>query len=274
MTRLLANTSSKLLSLFYICLVIWWITIYLRGISETTENYLYSFVYGFIPLIWGVVGLRTSFLWGGFKSLTGKSLSFLSLGMLVWATGNMIWAYYNLILKIPVPYPSLADYVFILSFPLWAIGMFFLSRVTGAALSLRRIKGRIALFTIPILVITVSYYLLFVVARGGVIDTQGGSLKLFLDIAFPAWDVVILTLALLVFGLSFNYFGGKFKWPIIILLLGFGVNYVTDFSFSYTTTLGTFFVGSWVDLLFATAQFLIALGITLISPQSTMESSS
>lgn len=269
--RLLSNTSSKILTLFYILLLLWWVFIFTRGISETTENYLYSFAYGFIPLIWGMLGLKNSFLWGGFRSLMGKTLIFFSLGLIVWSIGNMIWGYYNLVLKIPVPYPSIADFVFIFSFPLWAIGIFFLSKVTGAAFSLQKLKGRIFLFSIPVVAIIMSYYLLFVVARGGIIDTQGGSLKLFLDVAFPVWDVIILTLALLVFGLSFNYLGGRFRWPIILLLLGFGMNYITDFSFSYTTTLGTFFVGSWVDLLFATSMFLIALGVTLLTPEVIKE---
>jgi hypothetical protein len=273
MTRLLSNTSSKILTYFYIALVIWWITIFTRGITDTTENYLYSFIYGLIPLLWGVAGLRTGLLWGGFKSMTGKSLMFLSLGMLAWAVGNIIWAYYNLIVRIPVPYPSLADFIFIISFPLWASGMFCLAIVTGAFFALRRSKGKLVLFFIPLVVIFASYYLLFVVARGGVLDPNGGVLKLFLDVAFPAWDVIILTMAMLIYGLSYNFLGGKFKWPIIILLLGFGMSYITDFSFSYTTTLDTFFVGSWVDLLFATSQFLIALGVTLINPQSTSEQS-
>ncbi|MBI2021621.1 hypothetical protein HYS93_01910 [Candidatus Daviesbacteria bacterium] len=272
MASLLPNWSSKILILFYIGLVVWWFMIFARGITETTENYLYSFVYGLIPLIWGLIGLRNSMLWGGLKSLMGKSIAFLSLGLLAWAIGNLVWAYYNLIMRVPVPYPSPADFIFILSFPLWAIGISLLSRVTGMVFSLRRVRGKIILFVIPILAIALSYYLLFTVARGGVIDTEGGLLKFFLDIAFPVWDVIILTLALLVFGLSFNYLGGRFKWPIIILLLGFGVNYITDFSFSYTTTLGTFFVGSWVDLLFATAMFLIALGVALLSPQSIIAS--
>lgn len=268
MANLFTNTSSKILTFFYIGLLVWWVTIFTRGISETTENYLYSFIYGLMPLIWGLLGLRNSFRWGGFGSLLGKSLAFLSLGLLAWATGNLIWAYYNLVVKIAVPYPSLADFFFIQSFPLWAVGIFFLSKVIGMVFSVRRLKGKIILFGLPLLAMAMSYYLLFEVARGGIIDLEGGGLKLFLDVAFPIWDAILLTLTLLAFGLSLNYLGGKFRWPIITLLLGFGVNYLADFSFSYTTTLETFFVGNWVDLLFATAMFLVSLGVSLLDPQS------
>ena len=263
-----ANKSSKLLGLIYIALVIWWFTIHFRELTETTENFLYSFVYGLVPLVWGVIGLRNSKEWGGFKSVMGKSTAFLSFGLIAWATGNLIWAYYNLVLRIGVPYPSPADFIFILSFPLWAIGLFYISKATGATFSTKEMKGKVLVFLIPIVIIMFSYYFLYIIARGGVIDTTGGGLKLFLDIAFPVWDVILLTLASLVLGLSFRYLGGYFRLPVLILLIGFFVNYIVDFSFSYTTTLGTFYVGNWVDLLFATAVCIISLGVSLLNPSS------
>lgn len=268
MANLLLNRSSKVLLLFFIALVVWWVTIFIRGISETTENYLYSLIYGLIPLLWGFLGLRNSFYWGGFKSALGRSLGFLSLGTLAWAIGNLIWGYYNLILNVAVPYPGLADFGFGLSYPLWAVGIFFLSRVTGAVFSLRQAKGKMILFALPVIVIVVSYYFLFAIARGGVIDTEGGLLKLFLDVAYPIGDVINLTLALLVYWLSVNYLGGRFKWPIVTLLLGIGTMYIADFFFSYNTTLNTFFVGSWVDLVYTTSMFLIVLGVTSLNPRA------
>lgn len=265
--RIFPTTATRILGVFYLVLVVWWVTISFRGIQETNENFLYSLLYGFIPLAWGVYGVRLARLWGGMKSSMGRSVMFLSAGMLAWAIGNLIWGYYNLILKVAVPYPSIADGIFILSFPLWAIGISFFSRATGMYFSLRRMRGKLILFVIPLAAIALSYYLLFIVARGAQIDFEGGLIKLFLDIAFPVWDVIILTLSVLVYGLSFQYLGGRYKLPIIITLIGFGLNYIVDFSFSYTTTLETFFVGSWVDLLFASAMFVIALGITSLDPR-------
>lgn len=249
-------------------LVVWWVTIFVRGIFETTENYLYSLIYGLIPLFWGLFGLKNSFYWGGFKSLLGRSIAFLSLGTLAWAIGNLIWGYYNLVVRDAVPYPGLSDFGFGLSYPLWAIGIFFLAKVTGAVFSLREAKGKVILFVLPVIVIVTSYYFLFTVARGGVIDTEGGLLKLFLDVAYPVWDVINLTLALLLYGLSINYLGGRFKWPVITLLLGIGSMYIADFFFSYNTTLETFFVGSWVDLVYTISMFLIVLGVTSLNPQA------
>jgi hypothetical protein len=268
MTNLFIKHRNRILYTFYFGLVIWWLSIYFRQLENTTENYLYSLTYGLIPLIWGISGFQISHYWGGFKSTMGKSVRFLSLGLFTWAIGNIIFAYYNLALDVEVPYPSIADYIFVLSFPFWIVGMLYLSRVTGMYFSLRELKGKIAFLIIPLIAIVSSYYLLFEVARGGEIDTTGGLEKLVFDIAFPVGDALILTIGLMLYGLSFNYLGGRLKFPIVITLVGFAFAYITDFSYSYTTTLGTFFVANWVDLFYTTTFFLLALGITSLDPRS------
>ena len=130
----------------------------------------------------------------------------------------------------------------------------------------KKISGKFFLFIVPVVIILLSYYLLFIVARGGLIDTSSGSLKLFFDLAYPIGDIVILTIALLVYGLSSRYLGGIFKTPILIIICGFIANYIADFSFSFTTTNGTFFVASWVDLVFLTTMFILSFGVSLFDP--------
>lgn len=266
MLILFTNNRNRILGLFYLALVLWWLSLYFRHVENTTENYLYSLIYGLIPLIWGIIGLRIAKDWGGFTSTMGRSVLFLSLGLCTWGIGNLVFAYYNLALDVEVPYPSVADYIFVLSFPLWLLGIAHLSKISGAYFSLRQLGGKIALLAIPLVAILSSYFLLFEVARGGQIDTTGDLEKLVFDVAFPIGDALILALGLMLYGLSLKYLGGKFKLPIIITLIGFGFAYITDFSYSYTTSLGTFFVGNWVDLLYTTTFFFLALGITSLNP--------
>jgi hypothetical protein len=99
------------------------------------------------------------------------------------------------------------------------------------------------------------------VARGGIFDISGDWIKIFFDIAYPLFDVIVLAIGGLVFGLSFKYLGGRYKWPVLITLFGFVINYFADFGFSYTTTVGSFYNGSWVDLLFTSAMFVISFGV-------------
>ena len=117
-----------------------------------------------------------------------------------------------------------------------------------------------------------SYYLLVIVARGGSIGVADSELlKLFFDFAYPIGDVVVLTLATLIYGLSYVYFGGVYKKAIYTILFGFVLMYVADFTFSYTTTLGTWYPADWVDLLFTTAILVLTLGVNMFDPKRRLD---
>ncbi len=260
------NNGAKIILGIFIVMIGWWLFINIRGLQNTTENYLYGALLGILPVVGGILGLLNAKRWGNFKSAMGRTVFFLSLGLLTWGIGTLIFAYYNIYLNVAVPYPSLADASYIISWVFWAIGMIDLSKATGVKFKLRRVAGRAMLFIIPIVTIIISYYALIVVARQGVIDFSGGALTTFFDLAYPIGDVVILTIALLIYGLSFNYLGGFFKWPIIIILSGFVLNYLGDFFFVYTTTITTYFVANWVDLLYTLAFFTLSFGAALLDP--------
>src|SRR3990167_9908765 len=182
---------------------------------------------------------------------------------------NIIWSFYNFILHQEMPYPSLADLGYTLAVPLWAIGIFYLSKATGAKFSLRQLKGRALLIVLPIIATIFSYYFLFVIARDSSFTVEGGLLKIFLDFYYPLGDWVILTMSFLLFGLSLKYLGGKFRLPIFIILAGFVVMFMADFSFSYATTIGTYYNGNISDLLFATAIFVLSFGISSLDIEET-----
>lgn len=252
---------SKLLLFYWIIITIWWCIFYFAGIKQTTGNYLYQLGMAFVPLAGGFCGILQSKRWGGHKSQVGKALLFISLGLISWGVGQIFWSVlYNLVLKVEIPYPSLADLGYIIAVPFWTYGIINLSKATGAKFSLKNMNGKLIAFIIPVVAILVSYYLLVMVARGGVISSNHG-LKLFFDFAYPIGDVIILTLSLLIYGLSFNYLGGKLKIPILTLILGFVAMYFTDFTFSYVTTIGDYFNGHWVDFMFTVSLLLMGLGI-------------
>ncbi len=248
-------------------MVVAWFYIFNTQLKNITSNFVYGAALGVLPIIAAFFGFNNAKHWGGFSSSMGKAIYFLSGGLLTWGIGTLIFAYYNLFLNVAVPYPSLADALYIISWPLWAISMVNFSRATGVKFQLSNLTGRFMLFIIPLIAIIISYYTLIIVARGGVIDISGGALKTFFDLAYPIGDVVILTIALLIYGLSFNYLGGFFKWPIIMVLAGFVANYIGDFTFVYTVTKETYFVANWVDLIYTSAFFLLGLAVTMLDPR-------
>lgn len=257
----------KIFLLVYVLVILWWLSIFLRGIQETTENYLFSLIYSVLPLGGGIIGFINARRWGGFASSMGRAILFVSGGIFAWGIGNLIFGYYNLILGVPIPYPSIADAAFFLLYPLSAVGVISFFRPTGALFALKRLSGKVVLLIVPIFFIFLSYYLLFIVARNGIVAYDEGLLKLFLDIAYPVGDVVVITFASILYSLSYKYLGGTFRKPITLIIIGFISTYIADFLFSYTTTVGTYFVGMWVDIFYPTAFLFIALGLILLSPK-------
>lgn len=256
------SKDSLIIFLYYLPVIIWGIVYYFLGIKETPSNYWYQFAFGLIPLLGGIWGILKAKQWGWLKSKVGKSVFFISLGAISWGIGQMFWSlYYNILQQVEVPYPSLADVGYSLSFPFLAIGLFSLSKATGAKYSLKHRNGKILAGIITLVATILAYYLLIVVARGGVIDFTEDGLKLFFDLAYPLGDLAILLFSLLIYGLSYNYLGGRYKFSIMSIILGLLVLFLGDFSFSYTTTIGTYYNGHWVDIILPTAWMLIVFGV-------------
>ena len=252
----------KILSGYLVILILFWILLKFSGQTTSTWNYLYSFLFSLIPLLGGLVGIFLARQWGNLTSAIGRMILFTSIGSFCWGAGSMVWSYYNFFYQISAPYPSIADIGFILALPFWAAGMINLSKATGVRFALQNIRGRLFLGVVPVIVTAFSYYFLVTVARDGVIsDSYNNLLKLFFDFAYPLGDVLILTLVVIIFGLSFKYFGGGFRFAVFAILLGFAVMYLADFIFSYTTTTETFYNGNYGDLVFTLALFLITFGV-------------
>lgn len=216
-----------------------------------------------LPLLGGIFGLLNAQRWGGMTSVLGRALYGLSCGLIAWAGGMVIWNYYLFFTTIEVPYPSLADAVFILSWPLWTYGIYQLSKATGVKFALREWSGKAMLLVIPFTVGLISYYLVFNVAREATMDWSGGILKLFFDVFYPLGDIVIATITVLIFVLSRRFLGGIYKKAVLVLLAGFMLNYISDIMFSYTTTRETYFNGHMVDFLFTTTMFVLSIALSM-----------
>ena len=256
------NFYQKICLAFYIFLVIFWVWLYSTGSKEGFYNYLYSFLFGLIPLIGGLVAMINAKVWGGLKSAVGKAVFYIGLGLFCWGSGETIWSYYNFFLGEPAPYPSLADLGFAPSIFFYGLGAIYLSKATGAKYGLKNAVAKLFVIIAPFILLAISYYLFVVVARGGVLVPEGETpLKIILDIAYPLGDFVALTVSVVVSGLSFRYLGGRFIVDIISILLGLAVMTWGDAVFSYTTTVETFYNGQFGDLLLTTGLFLLTFGI-------------
>lgn len=256
------NTYQKIFSGFLVALFIFWLVLFSTSTKEGFYNYFYSFLFGLIPLIGGCIAMMRARLWGGFESAIGKAVLFIGLGIFLWGSGEMIWSYYNFFAGVSAPYPSLADLGFAPSILFYGIGAIYLSKATGAKFGLRNSYAKFFTIIAPILILALSYYVLVVVARGGVLIPDGEThLKTILDIAYPLGDFISLALAIIISGLSFKYLGGRYKTDIWAILLGLTVMFIADSIFSYTTTVGTYYNGNFGDLILTFGVFFLTYGV-------------
>jgi two-component system, sensor histidine kinase and response regulator len=247
---------------FLVSMIILWTGMYISDFRNLFINKFWGLAIDFLALFGAIFGLFTAKHWGGFKSAVGKGILYLSAGLLIWSIGNFVFSYYVFFLNNSIPYPSVADAIFIFAWPLWMLGTVYLGKATGVKYGLKRKAAQLYLVILPVISIAVSYYLLVTVARGGVISAGGDAIKIFFDFAYPVGDILIITIAFLVYGLSLKYLGGTYRLPIITILLGFVLMFFADFLFVYTTTLGTYYGGSPIDLLYVAALFTIGFGIS------------
>lgn len=256
------NRYQKITTGYLVFLILYWLGLRYSNQTEGFYNYFYSFLFGLIPLIGGAIAIYKAKIWGGLRSSVGKSVFFIGLGVFLWGIGELIWSYYNFIVGIPAPYPSLADLGFAPSIFFYGLGAYYLSQATGAKFGLRSTMAKVFAVIAPIIVLIFSYYILVIVARGGVLIPEGETtLKLILDLAYPLGDFLALAIAVMISGLSFKYMGGRHLWDIISILLGLAVMFIADSVFSYTTTIGTYYNGNFGDLLLTLGTFFLTYGV-------------
>ena len=261
-----SNTADKLLLVLFILTLALILFLYIANLRGTNINYLHTVLLTLIPGIGGGVGLYRMQQWGGYKSIVGKSLFFSSIGMLFWASGSLFWIFYNFILRVDAPYPSLADLGYGQVYFWWGIGIVMLANATSVKFDVNQSKEKIYFLCAPIVMAIVTFNFIFLQAHGGTL-LYDNPLKVLVDVMYPLGDVVILTLVVLVSGSTFNYLGLRLRLPIVIFLLGLMFNYVADLYFSYTTTIGSYYVGSMTDLFFTIAIFTMSLGLSNLHPK-------
>src|SRR3989344_1131655 len=189
---------THLILIYYLIIFVFWLKIRISGQVDEFENYFFNVVYGGIALIGGIQGLILSFKkWGGYSSMLGRGIMLFSIGLLGEWFGNIVWGYTNIVLKISVPYPGLADLGFFSIIPLYGWGMIEFARASGVSFTLKTFKGQVQAIAIPFVMVFVSWALFL---RGIPLDISD-PLKLFLDFGYPGGEAITVSLAILTYSL-------------------------------------------------------------------------
>lgn len=229
-----------------------------------------------IPIVGSFIGLSVARSWGGFKSKLGRSISFYSLGLMAWGGGVVGWLFYIYVLgDTEVPYPSPADFVYMLAQIMWYMASITMAGIIGAQYAIKTSKGIVKMVIGTVIAVALSYVLLVTVARDGLAPSGEFSLRTFFDFYYPIATALSLTLVSVVYFLSRKYLGGIYKRSLLILFTGFIFQFFGDFLYTYSTLRETYFNGHWSDILFDTAMLTLTYGLLMYDTKriNTMKAS-
>ena len=174
---------------------------------------------------------------------------FFSLGTGLWVVAEVTWALYYFVLRVAVPYPSVADFFYVGGyFPMLA-GLALYGRTFSVAMSRRRLAASLA-----VICVAASMALYFVVPSE--LSTSPTLLKALTDLGYPILDLALFSLT--VIALAIFITGSIANWW---LLFGVGsVLYVIgDEFFLYQVAAGSYYNGSLDDLIFILGYLMFAL---------------
>ncbi len=261
------NFYSLLLSIFYIFFLVWWVYIQNLGTKDSIVNTWFSALYSVLPILGGFGGISASRAWKSSNKDVSKALFTFSIGLLSWGFGEIAWSVYNILLKVEVPYPSLADVGFMLSLPLWSYSIIYLAKGVGIKLELKNQFVKNVLFVVPGIVLLIGAYLIFGVARKPVFELSSGYAKLFFDVSYPLWDLILLVLISVISILAYGYVKDRLLKPFILISFGLLFSFLGDLGLSYQSSVSQFYNGGIVDLLYITMCYFLALGINTLLPE-------
>ena len=252
-----------ILCIYFILMTLFWLFLTYFSLKNIIDNYFFGLFLAFMPFIGFLFGVHVSKHWGFITSKLGRAIFFISLGQMFWSVGTIIFAYYNIVLQQEVPYPSLADLSYSLLYVFYVLGAYNLAHATGARSSSHSKTIKFIIPIIPILVFLLVYLLNL---RPYLNTIESFSIEVLLDIVYPLLDSILLSFTLITLILSYRYLGGKYRIAVYVLLLGFVIEFIADFSFSITTSKELFYVGNWVDYLFLLSNFIVGIAVILMSP--------
>jgi hypothetical protein len=108
---------------------------------------------------------------------------------------------------------------------------------------------------IPLVLLITCY---FIFLQGYQFDWTH-KLKIFLDFGYPLGQAIYVSIALLAYFMSRNYFDGLLRRPVVFLIAALIFQYISDFTFLYQSNANTWYVGGMNDFFYFLSYTLMTL---------------
>jgi diguanylate cyclase len=184
----------------------------------------------------------------------------LGVGLLLWAFGEAIWAYYQLALK-EGPTVSVADVAWGVAYIPLVLSLFWRYRSLQAAPTRKQLQVGLGAFGVLTLVV-----LVLVIAPMIASDDFDSGAEKFVLIFYPLGDLAIALLALLS---MLVLAGGTLYRPVVVITIGFLAVAISDLVYSYANWQGNYLnqgvngVTTFVDISYVGSYLIVALGLLM-----------
>lgn len=182
----------------------------------------------------------------------------IGVGVALWGLGEVIWVSYSYLRNAEIPYPGWADVFYVVAYPIIFAGVLLLPHVRArkwerARLSLDALAGTVALSAL-----VWTFYL-----RDAIyIDSEAGLLENFVNLAYPAGDLILLIAFMILATRRSNL---QFDGRILIVALGMLITAVADMAYVFQIEAETYVEGGRLDATWLAAYGLFALAALLVA---------
>lgn len=177
-----------------------------------------------------------------------RAWTHLAAGMWLWMFGQLLFAFYKIVLKQNI-YPNIADVFFTAGYLPLFIGLILLIRnfkSTGLPM------GSARSYIIQGIIIAIVYVVIFVQFLWPLLNTNDSTGAKFLNVCYPTSDFILTAMTSVLIRISWVLRGGSLAKSWLVLGAGFTCVAAGDLIFAYKPA-------PIVDVVFFTAYFLVAL---------------
>lgn len=166
-----------------------------------------------------------------------------------------IWTWYNLVLEMPIPYPSVADLFYIIGSLALIAAIYYMTKTLNVKF------GVIVELNVLIVILAVIATATLIVTYVSFTDVFSGGLdaKALFSIAYPVLDILCLAL---VANLMLMSFGRSVFEAQVVLAMGAGIMCISHIYFSVVMTMNLYRYGSLFLTLSAIAYMIYAMGVS------------
>jgi hypothetical protein len=182
----------------------------------------------------------------------GRAILLIAAGLVLWGVAETIT--YVQYISESEQFPSIADYLLLLAYPIFALGVY--QGYASAEVKLKQLKKSIVAVLVPIaLLLTafVGYFLVYLVY-----DTEATALENIVMLSYGIANLILIILSLLAYMASTQYKGGKLESFWITITLGFLLFLIGDLWYAINGNTGYY---PYIEYIWIAGYLVLAFGV-------------